>query len=103
MKKLYFENEDAENCYYEAYFQQKMKEEGLEELTVLEANKSKEKEYFYCKAVGEVGARPPQGDPCGKECELYEPRNGKSGCCKSYGGIYEHGEEVTLKLKPVKV
>ena len=50
-KKLYFENEDAENCYPEAWFQQKMKEEELKELAVLEANKSKGKEYFYCKTV----------------------------------------------------
>jgi len=97
-KKLYFENEDAENCYSEEYFQDKMKEEGLEELTVLEANKSKEKEYIYCTAIDSCG----ESSNCGKECEDYEPRNGKNGCCRHRRTIYEYGEEVTLKLKQVK-
>lgn len=97
MKKLFFENEDAENCYPEAYFQQKMKDEELTELTVLEANKSKEKEYIYCTSIGECG----ESSSCGKECEDYEPRNAKNGCCKHRRAIYEHGEEVTLKRKRI--
>lgn len=95
MKKLYFENEDAENCYPEAWFQQKMKEEELEEITVLEANKSKEKEYIYCTAIDSCG----ESSGCGKQCEDYEPRNGKNGCCKHRRTMYEHGEEVMLIAK----
>jgi len=98
-KKYYFENEDSENCYTEAWFQDKMSEEEITELTVLEAHQSKENGYFYCKAIGEVCSKPPEGEPCGRDCSDYDPRNRKNGCCRYHGNIYEHGEEVTLKLK----
>jgi tagatose-1,6-bisphosphate aldolase non-catalytic subunit AgaZ/GatZ len=94
-KKYFFENEDSENCYTGAYFQHKMKEEEITELTVLEAIKSKEKQYIYCTEVDTCG----EASECGKQCEAYEPRNGKNGCCKHRRAIYEHGKEVTLKLK----
>jgi len=36
---------------------------------------------------------------CGKMCEGYKPRNGKSGICQYSGYVYEQsGEFITLKL-----
>lgn len=102
-KRYFFENEDADHCYTEAYFQEKMKDEELAEITVLGANKSKEKDFFYCKAIGEVCSMPPDGEPCGQECTDYEPRNGKSGCCRYRSTLFEHGEEVILKLKSIPI
>lgn len=95
-KQFYFENEDADHCYLEEYFQQQMDDEGLTEMTVLEAHKSKDKEYIYCTDIGECG----EAKECGKECTSYEPRNGKNGCCRHRRTIYEHGGEVTLTFNP---
>jgi len=95
-KQFYFENEDADRCYLEEHFQQQMQDEGLTEITVLEAHKSTEKEYIYCACIGECG----ESSECGKECDCYEPRNGKNGCCRHRRTLYEHGKEVTLYLKP---
>ena len=34
-----------------------------------------------------------------KQCNDYEPRNGKSGCCRFYTTtLYIHGKKITLKL-----
>lgn len=93
--KYYFENEDAENCYTEDEFQDRMKFNELTEMTVLEANPANGSEYIYCKESGSVGEK----HDCGKQCPDYEPRNGKSGMCKNRGLLFEHGEEITLKLK----
>lgn len=96
MKKQYFfENEDAEHCYQEDHFQNQMQKDGLTEITVLEANKSTDKQYIYCVSIDECG----EASGCGKECDDYEPRNGKNGCCRHRRAIYEHGDEVTLYKK----
>lgn len=95
MKKLYFENEDSEHCYSEAYFQRKMEEDGLSEMEVFEAVKSKDKYFIYCKAVQTCG----EASECGKNCDDYAPKNGKSGCCKNRGTMYDYGFDVTLYRK----
>ena len=99
MKKLkyYFENEDSDHCYTEEYFQDKMKEDELIEISVMEAVpvKISISEYIYCKEYGEVGER----SVCGKECRYYTPRNRKNGMCKHRGRLFDHGEEIILKVK----
>ena len=68
---------------------------GLTELTVHESVKTKIKGYMYCQlhGMGESGS-------CGvKWCRDYNPRNGKSGCCKHLGSLYEEGKEITIKIK----
>jgi len=94
--KRYFENEDAENCYPESYFQDEMRDNGLTEMTVIEAipMKSSETEYIYCEEVGDCGDK----GECGRACDYYVPRNGKSGMCKYQGRLNEFGEKVVLKL-----
>lgn len=94
-KKFYFENVDADHAYTEEYFRELMVADGMEEMTVLEAIKSKDKDYIYCKAIGECG----EAKNCGKDCEDYEPRNGKNGCCRHRGMMMEHGDEVILRVK----
>lgn len=94
-KQYYFENEDEEHCYTESYFQQKMKDDGVTEISVFVAIKSKDKEYIYCKEFQSCG----ESSECGKECDRYKPKNGKSRCCTHRGSIYEFGDEVILKLK----
>jgi len=45
--------------------------------------------FFYCKKYNAAGITADSG--CGKLCEFYEPRNGKSGICKYWGYTYEEG------------
>ena len=95
--KYYFENEDAEGCFTKEHFIDEMKHNGLTEMEVMEAvpQKSNETEYMWCNAIGEVGEK----GNCGKMCENYLPRNGKSGICANQGRLFKAGEKVTLKLK----
>ena len=93
-EKFYFEKEDSEVCYTERYF---VSEEILE-AEVYEAIKYKSSDVFWCRT--ECFCGDDSKDTCGKQCRNYEPRNGKSGCCKSYTKtLYMHGEKVTLKFK----
>lgn len=97
MKTLYFENQDAEYCYTKEHFIEKMKENNIDSMEVLKAVPDKIDSIFWCKAIGEVVDS--DYDPCGKVCENYEPRNGKSGCCKHYKKtLYTHGDKTTIKL-----
>ena len=98
-KKMYFCDEiDEERAYSIDYFIEEMKEQQLTELTVYEAVRETKTEYFYCKAVREVCSKPPEGEPCGKECCDYIPRNGKSGICKHWGFCYTSGTAFTLTI-----
>ncbi|MCX6232719.1 MAG: hypothetical protein NTZ33_14370 [Bacteroidetes bacterium] len=99
MKKMYFKNEDSEMAHPIKTLLEEAKEEGLTEITVCEAVISTDKEYFFCRAAGEVCQINMYCVPCGKECEDYEPCNGKSGRCKHKGKIYDWGEEKTFKVK----
>ena len=89
------------------YFIDEMKEQELKELTLFSAVRETNTPYFFCKAIGEVSSKPPEGEPCGKICCDYKPRNGKSGICKNLGFCYTKGKEYILtidgKLKPVQI
>ena len=100
MKKqtYYFRTDDSERCHPAEYFHSDMIEQGLTEMEVFEAIPEKVQGAIWCNAVDEVALR--EDYPCGKGCEDYEPRNGKSGCCKYNGRLFTTGEKVTLKLKP---
>ena len=93
--KFYFRNADDELCYQKEYFLSDMKDEGLKELELFLAKPIKDDEYFFCKAVDEMGTK---GD-CGKHCNAYEPKNRKSGCCRYKGKLYEPGEKVVIKIR----
>jgi len=92
--KRYFENEDAELCYPESYFQDEMRNNGLTEMMVLEAipMKSSETDYMWCKENEATGKK----GECGRICDDYEPRNGINGICKHQGRLFEHGNEFIL-------
>lgn len=49
--------------------------------------------YFYCSEYDEVG----EVGNCGKRCDEYEPRNGKSGICKHHRPVYDDtGNTLTI-------
>lgn len=96
-KKLYFENEDANTAHSENYFQEQMKEEGITEMTVIEAIPIpySKADYVWCNEVEECYEK----SECGKRCATYKPNNGKNGKCEFRGQYCEFGEEVILKLE----
>jgi hypothetical protein len=91
--KYYFLNEDSE-CHSIEWFKEYMLEYNLDKLEVFRAVKDPCKDYFFCQKYGELG----DTGNCGKECKNYEPRNGKSGCCKHHTHCNEQGEKVTLEM-----
>lgn len=97
MKKFYFcESINEKLCFTKDYFLEKMKERGLKELELTEAIIDIGGEFFFCKAIGEVGEKSEGG--CGKECKLYEPRNGKSGICKEWRHSRTGGKSFILTI-----
>jgi len=73
--KFYFRKEDDEMCYTLEYHIMEAKDEGLEEIELFEAVPDKLDGFFWCKAVSETT----EDGFCGKQCDDYEPKNGKSG------------------------
>lgn len=100
-QKVYFSDIDETYAWF-AYpldcILDEMKDRGLTEIEVSEAERESDPDYFYCKAAGEVFIKPPEGEPCGKECPDYNPRNGKSGCCKFRGYCYTPGKNFILTI-----
>ena len=76
-----------------------MKDEDITEMKVFEAVPDNSKENFFCKAAGYCFLSPPKGERCGRDCEDYEPKNGKSGMCKYKRKCYTWGKEVVIRLK----
>ena len=71
-----------------------MIENALVELTVFKAQRITVNDFFLCKING-VAEK--DNMTCGvKWCSMYSPKNGKSGCCKHVGSLYDKGEAVTF-------
>jgi len=92
--KYYFEDIDSEQCFTKDTFIDMMKFNNVKEMEVLEAIKETVSGMIYCKASGSVGEK----GECGKQCDDYQPKNGKSGMCRNQGQLYRHGDKVILKL-----
>lgn len=86
MPKYYFETEESEKAYTLDYFLARLQRP----FTLFESIPAKVEGFFYCKWSEEVGKE----GYCGRMCEGYDPRNGKSGICKHKGGLYEPGKAV---------
>lgn len=95
--KYYFEHIDSEACFDISYFREMLEENQLSEMTLHVAKIVKSDGYFFCDEYKEVGET---GESCGKQCELYSPRNGKNGRCRHHKNCYEPSDEtITIKLK----
>lgn len=95
--KLYFSDFDEEMAHSKEWQLERMEEEDLTYLEVYEAKRELGTNYFFCKAVGLIAEHGDGFDDCGKSCKDYQPRNGRSGCCKHRGFCYEPGQELFLK------
>lgn len=92
--KFYFLNQDSENCFSKEYFLNYAKENNLQELTLFEAVKEKVQGFFYCKELESAG----EEGSCGKICEGYAPKNGKSGMCKHKTNFHTPGKKIIIKM-----
>ena len=89
--KFYFETADSEMCYTLAYFKAK----GLPEMELYEAIRTTDDGAGWCKELERIIEK---GD-CGRFCESYSPKNGKSGMCLHKSNrMFEHGKKVTIKF-----
>lgn len=106
-EKLYFcyEIDEEEMAHTKSYLIYEMKELGLHNITVSVAKRYLNTKYFFCKAVNEVCGVGVDHIPCGNECDDYEPRNGKSGCCRYRGFCYipDENERYILKRNGRKI
>ncbi len=103
-KKKYFaiqdgqDISDAEIVGTVDYWEKIMKEDDIEKLTLYPAQIERKSPAFWCKFHDEISEK--GQDHCGKECDGYSPRNGKSGICKHYRNPYipRDGEKIVLTL-----
>ena len=86
MPKFYFSELNEEKCYTRKSMLDWMEGEGMVELKVYPAIMMTGENFFYCTVHEFCGE---SGEGCGKECEEYEPRNGKNGRCRYSNNCYE--------------
>lgn len=96
-KKIYSDNEN-ETCYtLEVWTKRMLENTDIEKLVLYEMQPMKGSGMFYCTEFDSIGDSSEK--TCGKECSLYEPRNGKSGYCKNSRRPYETADnENTITL-----
>jgi hypothetical protein len=98
-KKYYFPDFDEETAYTKEYIVDEMKRSGLTECDVSIAIKDTDKYYFFCRAFGEAGTNGlSKEESCGRECCRYEPRNGRSGCCRHKVYCLTPGDDFKLSI-----
>jgi hypothetical protein len=80
--KLYFTNNLLEEdfCYTLEKIKKEAKKKGLNQIEIFEAEKEIGSDAFFCNKYSEIMGK--GFGYCGKECNFYQPRNGKSGICK---------------------
>jgi TPP-dependent pyruvate/acetoin dehydrogenase alpha subunit len=93
MSKLYFDQQ-LDFCYPMKHIKAYMQEAGIEQMKVTRAEKSHNKDDFFCSEFREFGSKSLGG--CGKICEGYQPRNGKRGMCKHQRPTYEPSNETLI-------
>lgn len=93
--KLYFKTIDDTFCSSLESQLQDAKNEGLEEVTLIEAVPDNDNpDYIWCGNQGECVDR----QLCKKaECGYYNSKSGR-GVCFDRGNLYQHGEEVSFKV-----
>lgn len=88
MGKFYFETPESEIAYTIDYFDEML----VRPFTIFEAVQIKVDGFFFCKAALECG----QSGTCGKMCDDYAPRNGRSGICRHKAPLFTAGAAVTF-------
>lgn len=94
IEKLYFKNEDDNFCCPLEDHINEAKENGLDEIELIEAIPSKEKGYIWCTYYASVVEQP---QCCKAECERWE-RYKNSNLCYNRGQLFSFGEKVKFKV-----
>lgn len=95
--KAYYFRKGEDHCYKIESHLAWMIENGIKEMDVYLAKRETQSDCFYCKHFNEIGEKSEGG--CGKSCEAYKPKNGKSGACVHLGNMYEQTDKCyTLNL-----
>ena len=93
--EFYFKNEDSTHCCPLMDYINEAKEEGLDEIELIEAIHSPNEEHIWCTYYGEVVER----SECKKPyCEFYSSKSGR-GVCEHRGSYFLHGEKVKFKVE----
>jgi len=96
MSRRYFYEEDGELCYGLDSIKDMIADDFLEEKEVWLAKRMTGEDFAWCTHYAEPLMK---GEgTCGKVCDHYKPRNGKSGICNHQGYCYEPVEKVLIKL-----
>lgn len=94
IEKLYFKNEDSTHCALLEYFINEAKEEGLDDIELIEAIPAPKEEHVWCTYHGETVER----NECIKsECDYYSSKSGR-GVCEHRGSYYLHGDKAIFKV-----
>lgn len=101
--KLYFGNEDSNNCYCLEDHINEAKEDGLNEVELIEAVQDDSVKHFcWCTYLGDCIER----SECSKKfCDMYKKPE-KGNACANRGQFYSFGEKVRfdvntgLEIKP---
>lgn len=93
--KLYFQSVDDTFCSPLESHLQDARNEGLEQVTLIEAVPDKDNpDFIWCMQQGECVER----HMCKKDqCEDYESKSGR-GVCSNRGNLYQHGDEVSFNV-----
>lgn len=95
---MYFKKGKEEMCYDLETIRDHMRIDHIKELQVFEAEIDIGTGTFYCSKFGGVGDNSDMG--CGKTCDEYAPRNGRSGICRYKRNTYSQTDRlVWIKLK----
>lgn len=99
-KRFYFLSKDGELCYTLEYVRSYMSWNELDSITIYPAIRTTVPNVFWCNKYELVGDK--SEGSCGKECQGYKPKNGKSGCCIHCSRkMYEPSvEPITITLSP---
>jgi len=88
--------DESVRCHTLKFLQDYANENEITDLRIVEAKIETGTSYFYCTEYGEIGET---GESCGKTCDKYLPRNGKSGRCKSHSNCYIE-TDIVIFLNP---
>jgi hypothetical protein len=101
MKKLFFNEDYDENFHTIDYFKEILTTHNLESIVLHKGKVEYGTDYFYCAEAMEVGMKDDPG--CGRDCEWYEPCNGKSGRCRHNKNCYTETGEIFKLTKDGKL
>lgn len=93
-QKLYFKSKEDTWCSPLEDFINEAKNDGLIEITLIEAIPVDSNSGIWCKYVGEYTEK----HDCRKSvCQYYESKSGR-GTCAHRGQLYNHGDKVEFTV-----